>query len=94
MARSSPRRIWPVRDCVMTNLERARQYAAIFLNVGNRWTFYVPLDGTMGDGEFYLHGVRMRPVGDTWELTENGRTLIVGRVRAATTAPPASAGAP
>jgi hypothetical protein len=31
----------------MTDVERARQYIAIFINAGDRWLYYVPLDADL-----------------------------------------------
>lgn len=68
----------------MTALERAQTYAAIFIKVGSRWPGYVPLDATVTGSTVYLQGVRMQPVGDGWELSENGQTWTVKpRVEAA-----------
>ena len=63
----------------MTAIERAQTYAAIFLNVGERWRFYVPLDATVSGDEVYLQGVRMRPVDGGWQLSTNGETWTVKR---------------
>jgi hypothetical protein len=61
----------------MTTLERAQTYAAIFLNVGDRWPNYVPIDATVSGSDVSLGGVHMQPIADGWRLTENGRSWTV-----------------
>jgi hypothetical protein len=64
----------------MTPLDRARRYAAIFLNAGDDWPDYRPVDAALRlDGTVYLGGVRMRRVDDAWELTTNRQTVTVRR---------------
>jgi len=62
----------------MTALERAQQYAAIFIGLGSKWPSCVPLDATVTGDTVYLQGVRMQPTDDGgWRLTENARSWIV-----------------
>jgi hypothetical protein len=66
---------------VVTPLERAQGYAAIFISVGGRWANYLPVDASLRQGPdgpvVYLQGIQMRPVGDGWELTSNGMVSTV-----------------
>ena len=62
----------------MSALQRAEHYAAIFLNVGHKWPYYVPLDATVSGDVVYLQGIQMRPVrDDAWELSTNGQAYVV-----------------
>lgn len=53
------------------HLERQRDYAAIFLNVGDRWRGYAPVDAAVvGDRVLFGDGVEMWPVADAWKITD------------------------
>jgi hypothetical protein len=61
----------------MTQLERARQYAAIFINVGDRWADYAPLDAkvTRGNGvvRFGDEVQMQREPGNRWAIYYDGQ---------------------
>lgn len=62
----------------MNGLERAEAYAAIFLNAGDGWRGYVPLDATVTGDRVHVQGVQMeRTAPQEWRLTENGKSWIV-----------------
>lgn len=61
----------------MNALDRAKTYASIFLNAGDRWRFYVPVDATVTDDTVHLQGVRMRRLDDGWRLETNGEAWLV-----------------
>ena len=61
----------------MTALERAQTYASIFINAGDRWRNYVPVDATVTDDVVYLQGVRMERSDNGWRLETNGEAWIV-----------------
>ena len=64
----------------MTPLKRAEVYAAIFINVGDDWPYYVPVDATVKDDTVYLQGVRMeRLAEDRWRLTKNAAWCEIAR---------------
>lgn len=45
----------------MTALERAEQYIGIFINVGDRWEDYVPLDGERTPNGIRIDGIEVGP---------------------------------
>lgn len=47
---------------------RARDYAAIFLHVGDRWREFVPVDGQVIDNRVYIQGVKLWRDGDVWRI--------------------------
>ena len=61
----------------MTALERAQTYAAIFINAGDRWRNYVPVDATVTGDTVYLQGVRMERSDNGWRLETNGKAWVV-----------------
>jgi endonuclease YncB( thermonuclease family) len=58
-------------------LDRAQTHAAIFLNAGDRWRNYVPVDATVDGDTVYLQGVRMERSGNGWRLETNGQAWVV-----------------
>lgn len=60
----------------MSPFERAKQYVAIFINVGDLWRSYVPCDASPGDGEsIHLQGAHLqRLAGSTWRITYDGKS--------------------
>jgi hypothetical protein len=69
------------RSTTMTALDRAKTYAAIFLNAGDRWRNYVPVDATVTGDTVHLGGVRMERNDQGWRLETNGEAWVI-RVKA------------
>lgn len=69
----------------MNPIERAKQYATIFLNAGEKWRGHVPVDATVKGDTVYLQGVCMERVSSGWRLTENDKDvatyIVAGRGR-------------
>jgi hypothetical protein len=58
-------------------LDRAQTYAAIFLNAGDRWRNYVPVDATVTGDTVHLQGIRMERSDNGWRLETNGEAWVV-----------------
>lgn len=61
----------------MTDVERAKQYIAIFLNAGDRWEFYIPVDGRRTPRGVRIGTVEVWPHPDqpgVWRL-DDGRDV-------------------
>ena len=71
----------------MTDVERAIEYLAIFINVGDKWRNFVPVDGEMiGVNRVRIGSVEVWPegdCGDSWRLYDGEQ---VRRFRKAVTA--------
>jgi hypothetical protein len=61
----------------MTDIERAETYIGIFINVGDKWRSYVPVDGNVRGDAVHLGEVTMTAGGDgTWTLAAPGRKTM------------------
>jgi len=64
-----------------TPMERAQTYAALWLTLGDNWTYWLPVDAAYRGGLVWLGGVKMRPIttggARWWELTEGDRVVVV-----------------
>jgi len=65
-----------------TPMERAQTYAALWLTLGDNWTYWLPVDASYRGGLVWLGGVKMRPhyldgTPAWWELEEKGRVVVV-----------------
>lgn len=62
----------------MTGLERAVQYIGIFINVGDRWKGYVPVDADIvTDTSVRIDGFEMGPGDDgSWWLKDLSTGLV------------------
>ena len=64
-----------------TPMERAQTYAALWLTLGDNWTYWLPVDASYRGGLVWLAGVKMRPIttggARWWELTEGDRVVVV-----------------
>lgn len=61
----------------MTPEERAETYAAIFLNVGDRWRNFVPVDGRVRGDSVEIGGVTVTNEGNgVWSLAAPGRDVV------------------
>lgn len=65
----------------MTDRDRALDYIRIFINVGDRWRDYVPVDGDLTDTVLRLGTVEVWPGEDnTWWLDDgNSRSCFVAK---------------
>lgn len=52
----------------MTQLERAKQYAAIFVNAGDRWRFCVPVDAIVTGDVVHLDDVTLEYSPNGWRV--------------------------
>lgn len=70
-----------VRMTAPSALERARTYAAIFINAGDRWPDYVPTDAVQRADGLWIGGIQMeRSISDGgWRLTEGDHSWIIRR---------------
>lgn len=61
----------------MTDIERAETYIGIFINVGEKWRSYAPVDGTVRGDAVHLGDVVMADQQDgTWTLASPGRKTM------------------
>lgn len=49
-------------------VRRACGYAAIFLNIGDRWRDFLPVDADVIEDRVYLQGVQLWREGDAWHI--------------------------
>lgn len=63
----------------MSPLDRAKRYAAIFINAGDSWRGYAPLDATVTGDVVYLQGIRMErsPNNNGWRVETNGEAWVI-----------------
>jgi hypothetical protein len=59
----------------MTARERASQYIAIFINVGEKWRGYVPVDGERTERGIRIDGIEVWPNTDGTWLMQDGDQL-------------------
>jgi hypothetical protein len=61
----------------MTDIERAETYIGIFINVGEKWRGYVPVDGTVRGDAVHIGEVTMTDRRDgTWTLAAPGQKTM------------------
>ncbi len=65
----------------MNPLNRAIHWAAYLLHKGPHWKRHLPADGRLRGDVLVLDGVQLRHVGETFEITYQGRTTIVGKAK-------------